>query len=291
MNKLDGNFGRIHNSFKNFRNFLCNEKNDNKLFTLWIGENNRLPELQYISLKSMLLTGHEVTLYAYNEFDNVPKGVKLSDANKILDESNIFVYKEGFNKGSYSGFADWFRAKCLFEKGLAWVDCDILAINNIANIYSPGPIISSQRNPDGEVVPNNAFLRLKKGDPLLRDMLIFMEKVKDNIRHGDTGPTLLKSFLDNKFNQHYKYLSKPDFIASINYFDYMDFLKPSYKIVPYLDYDKIWGFHIWHAMFRDKGYPHEKADNGFYPDLKKAISDSNSKKEYKSKIVEIMGLK
>jgi hypothetical protein len=40
-----------------------------------------------------------------------------------------------------------------------------------------------------------------------------------------------------------------------------------------------------------KVYPHEKADNGIYSDLKKAILDSNSKKEYKSKIVEIMGLK
>ncbi len=287
MNNKLNNSG-FHNYSKNLKKIFFKENNDNKLFTLWINDNSILPELQYISLKSMLLTGHKVTLYVYNEFENVPEGVKILDANKILDESNIFVYKEGFNKGSYSGFADWFRAKCLYENGLSWFDCDILAINNIKDIGLQGPIISSQYNPDGELVPNNAFLRLEKGDPLLNDMIVYMEKVKDNIKHGDTGPTLLKSYMDNKFNQHYKYLSKPDFIASINYFDYMDFLKPSNEMVPSLDIDKIWGFHIWHAMFRDKGYPHEKAENGFYMDLKKSILDSNNIKDYQSKIMEII---
>lgn len=31
------------------------------------------------------------------------------NANEIMDKSNIFKYKDGFNKGSYAGFADSFK--------------------------------------------------------------------------------------------------------------------------------------------------------------------------------------
>jgi len=70
------------------------KKNNNKLFTLWISnEDNKLPELQYISLKSMILTKHEVTLYVYHDLKNIPEGVIIKDGNEILDESKIFKYK------------------------------------------------------------------------------------------------------------------------------------------------------------------------------------------------------
>ena len=57
----------------------------------------------------MVLTGHNVTLYTYNDFNNVPEGVTIKNANEIMDKSNIFKYKDGFNKGSYAGFADSFK--------------------------------------------------------------------------------------------------------------------------------------------------------------------------------------
>lgn len=260
------------------------EIKNNDLFTLWISENQSLPELQHLSLKSMLLTDHKVTLYAYDDFENVPDGVKIKDANKILDKSNIFTYKEGFNKGSYSGFANWFRTKCLYQKGNGWFDCDILAIKNINEANKNRRIISSQYNPDGSLNPNNAFLRLDKGDKLLKDLLDYMEDIKDNVMHGETGPVLLKTMMDDRYKKYYKYLSDPSFIASINFFDYEDFLSPSIEIVPRLDLDKIWGFHVWNAMFRHYGNEHEKIDSGFYYDLKKSISTSSTKEDYKEKI-------
>lgn len=277
---------QIHKISDNTKDSFKKYKN-NRLFTLWISDDNKLPELQQLSLKSMVLTGHKVTLYVYDEIDQVPEGIKLADANKILDDSNIFKYKEGFNKGSYSGFANWFRAKCLYEKGSTWFDCDILAIRNINELGYIGPIISSQRNPDGDVVPNNAFLRLKKRDKLLKELLIHMGQVKDNVKHAQTGPNLLKFYMDNGFNGYYDYLISPNFIASINYFDYKDILKPSSEIVPFLKLGDMWGFHIWNAMFREFGNEHEKKTDGFYHDLKDAILTSFSKEDYREKIVNI----
>lgn len=254
----------------------------NKLFTLWISDNNELPELQQLSLKSMVLTDHEVKLYAYNELDNVPDGIKVIDGNKILDESNIFKYKEGFNKGSYSGFSNWFRSKCIYETGEAWFDTDILVLKNV-NFKGNGPIIASQYNPDGAINPLPAFMRLKKKDKLLKIMINHMEKVKDNVVHGDTGPNLLKSTMDD-YPKYYDHMVNPNFIASINYFDYMDFLKPTREIVSLLNFDDIWGFHIWNAMFREYGFANEKSTSGFYNDLKETIVSSSTKKEYAENI-------
>lgn len=71
--------------------------NKNEIFTLWIPNNNEkeLPLLAHLSLKSMILCGHDVILYAYSHLDNVPKGVRILDANKIVDKSKIFRYKGG----------------------------------------------------------------------------------------------------------------------------------------------------------------------------------------------------
>ena len=137
------------------------EKN-NELFTLWISDDFKLPELQQLSLKSMVLTGHKVTLYTYNELKSVPEGVEVADANKILDKSNIFKYKEGFNKGSYSGFANFFRVKCLYEKGTSWFDCDTLAIKNINYLKHKNPIISSEYDSGREHKPKLRFFKVRK---------------------------------------------------------------------------------------------------------------------------------
>lgn len=257
---------------------------------LWISDNQELPELQQLSLKSMILTGHNVTLYTYGELNNVPDGINLADGNKILDKSKIFKYKEGFNKGSYAGFADWFRVKCLYETGTAWFDCDILAIKNINNINLNNIIISSEYNPNIGVHPSNTFLKFKKKDKLLKAMLEYMEKVKDNVKHGDTGPKLVKSLMDDQYEDYYNYLANPNFIAAINYFDHKDFLKPSEDIVGNLNFDEIWGFHIWNALFKHHMINLDEVNNGFYFDLKEAILTSSTKEEYGEKIRDIITL-
>lgn len=266
-------------------------KNKNELFTLWISDYQELPELQQLSLKSMLLTGHKVILYTYGKLKNVPEGVEIANAHKILDKSNIFKYKQGFNKGSYSGFSNWFRTKYLYENGGNWFDCDVLAIKNINEVNNNDTIIPSQNNPDGEIWPTNGFLRFEKNDKLLKDSLDHIEKVRDNVKHGETGPNLLKLMMDSHYIGYYDYLTSTDFIAPINYYDYKDFLKPSKEIVKKFKFDEIWGFHVWNAMFRNSGMIHEKADSGFYFDLKEAIFTSTTKDEYQEKINKIIQYK
>jgi len=117
-----------------------------------------------------------------------------------------------------------------------------------------------------------------------------MEEIRDNVKHADTGPRLLTSMMDSQYKEYYNYLTSLDFIASINYYEYDDFLKPSNCITKKLKFEEIWGFHIWNAMFRHYGKLPEDVFSGFYYDLKKAILTSTTKEEYKNKINDIIQL-
>ncbi len=277
--------------FRAFKNHLMGINNN--LFTLWISDNRELPELQYLSLKSMLLTGHNVTLYTYNKLNNIPEGINVADANEILNKSKIFKYRNGFNSGSYAGFSDWFRIKCLYENGTAWFDCDILAIKNINDFSLNDIIISSEYYHDGNIQPNNGFLKFKKKDKLVKDYLDYIENIEDienNVLHGELGPKLIKSMLDNTFSEYYDYLMNPNFIAPIHYFNYEHYLMPSNEIVGKLKFDEIWGFHILNSMFRHYKVELKRVNSGFYYDLKEIIITSSTKKEYKGKILDLISL-
>jgi hypothetical protein len=115
-----------------------------------------------------------------------------------------------------------------------------------------------------------------------------MEKIGDNVVHGDTGPVLFKSMIEEQHQEYSDCITDTNFIAAINFFDYEDYLKPTSDIVPQLKLDEIWGFHIWNAMFTFYGVDLQEVNNGFYFDIKKAISTSSTKDEYKHKIHKIM---
>ncbi len=287
MSSIDDLHGNIMiNSTEDHVNKSLKLKQEhNELFTLWVSDDHTLPEIQHLSILSMMLTGHNVTLYTYEDLENVPEGVEIKDANRIIDESDIFTYKEGFNKGSYSGFANVFRYKCLYLTPKSWFDCDILAIKNINDIYPLGNIISSQYSPDKTIYPNNGFLRLPQGDKFLKALINAVSSMDlENVKHGETGPMLLKSMIDTKYQEYYKYLVDPNFISPINYFDYEDYLKPTKQLVPTLNLQEIWGFHIWNAMFRENGHQNEETYGGFYHDLKRIILSSQDQEQYTEQI-------
>lgn len=91
--------------------------------SLWIGE--RLSTLERLCLYSFIYHGHKFHLYTYDEVREVPEGVLVKDANRILPRDKIFKYK---NHDSYAGFADLFRYKMLLENGGYWVDMDMVCL-------------------------------------------------------------------------------------------------------------------------------------------------------------------
>ena len=57
----------------------------NKVSTLWL--KGRIRNIDHVCLASMVANDLDVSLYSYESVSNVPEGIKLKDANEILDLS------------------------------------------------------------------------------------------------------------------------------------------------------------------------------------------------------------
>jgi len=60
--------------------------------SLWIG--NELSNMEKLSIKSFIDSGHVYHLYTYGEVKGIPDGTIVKDGNDILNEDEIFTYKK-----------------------------------------------------------------------------------------------------------------------------------------------------------------------------------------------------
>ncbi len=94
---------------------------------LWIGE--QLSLMEQLTLRSFVTCGHRFVLWVYGKLaHDVPSGVDLQDAAKIVPRDRVFCYKSGFRPGSYAGFSDLFRYKLLYDCGGWWSDLDVACL-------------------------------------------------------------------------------------------------------------------------------------------------------------------
>lgn len=89
--------------------------------SLWIGDS--LSKLEQLSIESFLQNGHPYDLYTYSPVENVPLGVAIKDANKIIPYRDLFEVRGGF-----SSFSDFFRWKLILDKGGWWCDTDTICL-------------------------------------------------------------------------------------------------------------------------------------------------------------------
>lgn len=252
--------------------------NKNEIFTLWIPDNNenKLPLLAHLSLKSMILCGHDVILYTYSHLDNVPEGVQVFDANEIIDKSKIFRYKGGHK--TLSGFANLFRLKRLYEYGGTWLDLDIILIRNINEKFDDDILICSEPTSIYYSKPNNAILRFPPKDPFVKSMLKYAEKRGNDIIHGETGPTLVLNTLKGPLYEYNRYLKNFNFNNLLRWNDLNDYSRSPKELLNNVNIDEIIGFHFVNTFF--KKLLTSKNPEGLFEILKRIILNSNSKEDY-----------
>ena len=89
--------------------------------------------LEKLTLKSFLNHGYEVKLWVYDHLNDieVPNGVIVEDANKVLPFDRLYTYKGNGDcrKGSLGGFSDLFRYYLLYNFGGVYVDMDCTCLN------------------------------------------------------------------------------------------------------------------------------------------------------------------
>lgn len=155
--------------------------------TLWIG--GSLSRLEKVCLASFVHHGHKVVLYVYDKVDNIPNGVTVEDASDIVKRDKIFTYGKitGQGKGSYAGFANYFRYKMLKKyPNSFWVDADMICLkpfelnNDLIFCY------------ESESVINNAVIGTKLENNELFDELIKYCENPFKVKKWDTSKIVIK---------------------------------------------------------------------------------------------------
>lgn len=133
--------------------------------SLWIGA--ELSWLEQLCLTSFVDHGHEVVLFTYDAVANVPSGVRIADAAKILPSEKIIRHAR---TGSPAYHADLFRLHMLKQTDYIWVDTD-------AYCCQPWTIKRGTHLhgwiSDATPQVNNGVLRLPKTSKTLAAMLKF----------------------------------------------------------------------------------------------------------------------
>ncbi len=100
----------------------------NKISTLWI--EGRVRNIDHVCLASMCANNLDVSLYSYGNISNVPSGVKIEDANNILDigllERLQCIKNKKLNPHvPIAQFSDFFRIMLQKENKGLWLDTDV----------------------------------------------------------------------------------------------------------------------------------------------------------------------
>lgn len=161
--------------------------------SLWIG--NNLSTMEKLCIFSYVKHGYQFELYTYQDIKNVPDGVILRDAEKILPANKIFKYR---NFDSYAGFANLFRYKLLLEKGNYWSDMDVVCLSS--QMFKNDFVFVAQNTNYGNSVVNNSFIKCPSNSNVMK--YAYEEANKKNpeeLMWGETGPLLLDEAI-SKFN-------------------------------------------------------------------------------------------
>ena len=231
--------------------------------SLWVGDS--LSIIEQLALSSFIHHGHQVELFTYNDIANIPAGVIIRDANEILGEDSIFMYKK---RPSYAAFANWFRYVMLYKEGGVWIDTDVVCLKPFdfeADIFFGmeqydkinNAVIGSKAGIDlfdflanQAAAPNN-FLPYdttrEKRRKLIRRYL--KGNGRGDLKWGETGPTGLT--------------------RALNYFGYQDYALPTTAFYPIHStcwnnifdetypqpepyFPDSYAIHIWNEMMRRK---------------------------------------
>lgn len=125
---------------------------------IWIGR--ELGDIQAACLRSFLRAGHKAVLHCYTPPNDVPSGVEIANAARLLPESKLTRHRE---TGSFALFSDLLRYEIL-RAGLGlYVDCDMFCVRPIEDEdYIFGF--------SGPKTLNNAVLKLPPHCPCLLDL-------------------------------------------------------------------------------------------------------------------------
>jgi hypothetical protein len=222
--------------------------------SLWIGD--RLSNMERLAIRSFQVNGHEFHLYCYDEPSATPTGTVVRDAAEILPPHRAFAYDDGFAKGSYAAFSNFFRYKLLLERGGWWVDTDVVCLRPF-DLPDERLWATERMDPPQELTVSTSVIRAPAGDPLMAWAWRTCEAMDPrSVRFGQIGPRLLQSGVD-ALGLH-AFMRPHTFFSPIAFYDWAKVLDPSHTFVLGAE---VFGVHLWNQMWsanhidKDESFP------------------------------------
>ncbi len=104
-----------------------------------------ISQLELLCIKSWLDNGYKFILYTYNlndivfmKLNELFDNFELKDANEIIPFKDFFIDDRG---AGVAAFSDYFRFFMIQATGIAWVDLDMVCLNNNSSIAQKDYII------------------------------------------------------------------------------------------------------------------------------------------------------
>ena len=166
---------------------------DNKVVkSLWIG--GPLTNLERMCINSFIKNGHEFHLYVYDNVEGIPLGTVVKDGNEIINEREIFTYRDPQHNGSFSAFSNWFRYKLLLEKGGWWSDMDMICLKplNFPNEHT----FSSEFTGEGDKHITSGLIKAPIGSKVMKYCWDKTQEIGKEVRWGQIGPRLVKEAVE-----------------------------------------------------------------------------------------------
>jgi hypothetical protein len=139
-------------------------------------------------LKSWRDFGHELHVYTYDPDVPLPAGVVRRDASEVLSSSRVYTYRRGGGAGSVAAFTNEFRHRLILEKGVTWVDTDVLCLSST---WPDEPYRLAWES-SSHVRCGNAVFGAPAGDRLPATALEIVLSIElDGAEYGDLGPAAL----------------------------------------------------------------------------------------------------
>lgn len=190
--------------------------------SFWVGEEIGL--LEKLTVQSFIDNNHEFVLWVYNPHikNLLPGKVIIKDANKIIDETQLFRYSGLGNcpTGSVGGFFELFKYTFLNKFGGWFVDMDVTCLENFKNLDSKDIVIKSNY----KTKASSSIIKLPRLDNVIGKLI---SELKINLSSNNNKWELPIEIFSKIISQHgySKYISKKGIFNDDNFNEIETLLK------------------------------------------------------------------
>lgn len=175
--------------------------------------------LEHSCMKSFVEKNYKLFVWSYDADLDIPPGAKLRDANIVVDESKLFLNRQG----SYAGFSDFFRYKVLNRFGGLYADTDVIAIRPAEELPKKHFLVTEhcrQQNTfksyiNGNVIYNPVPV---KGNVIDLALAYSRRFPKGDIEWSEIGPALLSAIV-SIYPRHNFVIQPPAFANPIPWWE------------------------------------------------------------------------